>query len=778
MVILFCSPAPLSGPLVVVAEFLGGEKNTTKPVKAKVNFKKDKYRFKCRDEANNSAQLASTSREETPDAGQGFAFQKGPLAMSVAPQVLEKHEDTGFINRDDAASAIKAKVTVKDQVQPDGSGLASQEITLDTKPYLPDKGKESSEEMTMSFEPVDVASKSMVLPSLADETSYSTHLESKTSIDVKHDGNVILSGPHEDFSQTEQGFLTTTDEVKHHKPSVNGVQKINVHKRPADDLNSETSAVGGKKKKKKKERLNLQPTSGHPEKSSTSEKSGHISGKLIGKPVSIGLAPREDLLSEPVQMEVSPSNLLPECSIPEVNFELPQLLDELQALALDPFHGVKRGIPAVVQQFFLRFRSLVYQKSLLLSPPTENEAPEVCATKSPSSFGASDSPNDHARDSPLVKPVKHVRLDDPAKAGRKRAPSDRQEEITAKRLKKTKDLKTLAAEKKAAGQKTSEARQVEGKESVVQTPPKIGKPGSTRKVERPAKPVEPTVLVIKFPPMTSLPSIAELKARFARFGPMDQSGLRVFWKSSTCRVVFLHKVDAQAAYKFAAANQSLFGNVGVKCFLRESEDSSSDVAEAVKTRGDDGAYETPRIKDPAVIQRQTSGSAQQPLPQPMVQLKSILKKSAGDELGQGTGNGGSNRGTTPRVKFILGGEESSRGEQLMVGNRNNFNNASFPDGSAPSPVAMDFNSKNVQKVISQPSLPDHPFPTQFTKIPPHNLHNSEMAQRNTPNFINKTASAIPTTVDISQQMIFLLTRCHDVVTNLTSSLGYVPYHPL
>ncbi|XP_061338038.1 PWWP domain-containing protein 1 [Gastrolobium bilobum] len=794
--------APLSGPMVI-AETLGAEKkSSTKSVKVKDNFKKDKYLFKRRDEPTNSFQLASS--EETPDAVGHYAFQKRPIALSVAPQILEKHEDPGFISQDGAALAINAKEAVADQVQPDSSGTAPQEITLDTKPYLLDKAKESSEEMTKSSEVVDVASKSMgrpdfsgemALPSIVDEKSLSTYLESKTNIDVKQDGTVIVSGPHEDFQQTGHGFLTLADggndmhqiksasnvvdtspvDIKHHKLSVDGVlKKVKAHKQRANDLNSETSAIGEKKKKKKKTSLNLHPTSGHLEMQSTTEKSVHLSEKLIGKPVSIGLAPREDSHGEPVQVDVSASNLLPMDTVAKVDFELPQLLGDLQALALDPFYGVKRGIPAAVRQFFLRFRSLVYQKSLFLSPATENEAPEVHVIKSPSSVGASDSPDDHARASPHVKPVKHVRPDDPTKAGRKRALSDRQEEINAKRLKKTKDLKTLAAEKKAASHKTFEARRVEGKELMVQAPPKMVRSDSTRKVERPAKPVEPTILVIKFPPKTSLPSVAELKARFARFGPIDQSGLRVFWKTSTCRVVFLHKIDAQSAYKYAVANPSLFGNVGMRCYLREFGDSSSEVA---KAKGEDAANETPRMKDPAMVQRQTSVSAQQPLLQPMIQLKSILKKSTGDELGQGTGNGGSSKGT-PRVKFMLGGEESSRGEQLMVGNRNNFNNASFADVGAFSPVAMDFNSKNVQKVISQPSLPNLPPPTQFTKIPQHNLHNSEMAPRNIPDFINTTASASTTSVDISQQMISLLTRCNDVVTNLTDLLGYVPYHPL
>lgn len=54
----------------------------------------------------------------------------------------------------------------------------------------------------------------------------------------------------------------------------------------------------------------------------------------------------------------------------------------------------------------------------------------------------------------------------------------------------------------------------------------------------------------------------------------------------------------------------------------------------------------------------------QPIAQSTVHLKSILWKPTCDEAGQTTsGNGG--RGTAC-VKFMLGGEETSRAAQLMV----------------------------------------------------------------------------------------------------------------
>lgn len=63
--------APLSGPMVI-AETLGGEKSATKSVKAKGNFKTDKYLFMRRDEPSNTSQLPS---RETSDAAGSYVLQ-------------------------------------------------------------------------------------------------------------------------------------------------------------------------------------------------------------------------------------------------------------------------------------------------------------------------------------------------------------------------------------------------------------------------------------------------------------------------------------------------------------------------------------------------------------------------------------------------------------------------------------------------------------------------------------------------------------------------------
>ena len=86
-------------------------------------------------------------------------------------------------------------------------------------------------------------------------------------------------------------------------------------------------------------------------------------------------------------------------------------------------------------------------------------------------------------------------------------------------------------------------------------------------------------------------------------------------------------------------------------------------------------------------------------------------------------------------------------------------------------------------VVPSRPLPLPLPPPQYAKVPHNNMHHSETAAaapRNSHNLIINTPTAPPNanTVDISQQFLSLLTRCNDVVTNVTGLLGYVPYHPL
>ncbi|KAE8651613.1 uncharacterized protein LOC101211600 [Cucumis sativus] len=837
--------APLSGPLVI-AEALGGGKSGVKPMKLKDQSKKDRYLLKRRDEPSHLKVFAANQEQETSTVPLSLVAAESTetggagdyVLLKRTPTILPKSEHAGFVGTDTETSSLSIPKNEAEIGQMAvGTDLVSQGQSMSIEASS-DKEMIPLEEPKETIAPNEViSSRSHISPDMASERDSPSVLgedsdprfdrtdalgdplcdqadagteniskSSETPQQPQLSNTVYLQGDHEldrnldnrvDLEPTSAGTKFSDGDS-----SVGGVMKPKVLKRPAEDMNSSGSPFMGEKKKKKKKRVNgAEMGSDQTQKQLAKKKVRRLVGNAVEKSDQIGLSSREDFRLEHQKKSNASTNNSVSAGVVfgrgSDEFDVPQLLNDLQAFALDPFHGVERNCHVIVHKFFLRFRSLVYQKSLGSSPPREAESPELRALKSSDASFGTDNLSENIRDlssSNSVKPLR--RRDDPTKTGRKRVPSDRLEEIASKKLKKMGDLKLLASERKAT-QKLADGQKRESRDSVaVPTAVKMVKRDYMKKPEPPsARKVDPTMLVMKFPPETSLPSLNELKARFGRFGPIDQSGLRIFWKSSTCRVVFLYKPDAQAAYKYAMGNKSLFGNVNVKYQLREVGAPATEVPDSEKpsATADDNPIETPRMKDPLVLSGRASTPVvhQPPLaPLPAVQLKSCLKKATGDEPGVpsvGTGGTSSSKGTT-RVKFMLGGEES---------NRNNIN-ANFADGGTSSSVAMDFNSNFFQKVVSTTPLPIPP--PQFTK-PSHSItttnimqQHSEIPQpRNTLNhhhhYHHTPAVALPPvpqnpppvaspTTDISQQLLSLLTRCSDVVTNVTGLLGYAPYHPL
>lgn len=739
--------ALLSGPLVI-AEALGSKRASTKPMKVKDPSKKDKYLFKRRDESGTQQASPVQANSSVPAAyvdgslvaaGGGYILQKRASSIPVNSQIPVKLEQTQ-VTADAISSQGGPGISALHQVPESGSAIKIQSPSGLGGPNVIGKGEDAK-------------------------------------IINSQDGSQQRG--QESYTVQDSGYVSplSTDVVSADGAMRKKKKKVLGH--PVGEPSSQNVVMREKKKKKRKE-IGLETGSDHPRKRLLTSKVGVSVAKVAGKLTQVDSASREESYADK-QKKGEASRTHPDDvgMVPtwsgNAELDLRQLLNGLQALALDPFYGIERSNPAVTKQAFLRFRSLVYQKSLILAPPSETDTVEIRPAKSPAGVGAADqSTGESVRKLSSSKSTKPTgRFDDPAKSGRKRPPSDRQEEIEAKRLKKIHNIKSLAAEKRAI-QKTQDAPRGEGRETVSATP-KQAKPFPVKKVEsHPARASDPTILVMKFPPGTSLPSVTELKARFARFGPLDYSGIRVFWKSSTCRVVFHRKLDAEAAYKYAAGNNNLFGNAGVRYSLRDAEVPASEASESGKGRGNDSVHDTPRLKDPST---ERSGPAS------TVQLKSCLKKSSGDDPGVGptTGNGGR---AAARVKFVLGGEETNRQEQKMVDNANNFNdknnNGSFADGgassSSSSSLAMVYNSKNFQRaaVSSSPLPPLLPLPPLAK---PQLLNNNASL----PTEISPPPRSAPNfnvTVDISHQMITLLTRCNDVVTNLSGLLGYVPYHPL
>ncbi|XP_012847413.1 PREDICTED: uncharacterized protein LOC105967358 [Erythranthe guttata] len=589
-----------------------------------------------------------------------------------------------------------------------------------------------------------------------------------------------LSGLPPIDSQIKGQTQQTSVSVSHIKPSEGpkkfvggGIKKAKAHMRSTGgELGADNATMAAKKKKRKKE-----ISTDEPEKKRKKEVTSEANAETVQLPFANSDNKAEvDKVSLPVVPLTAANNQLDNQGVDFGKSELTKLVRDLRALSLNPFHGAERKCAANAQLVFLKYRSLVYQKSLVSSPPPENETGEAQLTKLPAS-NLRDGV-DKTNEKSTVKLMK--RLDDPTRGGKKRGPSDRPEAIKKKkqqidgsedtsnkrkRLVVSEDVKKkkkiimseskLSDVNKTKAQKPSEGKvkEIAEKKNLPSLPKPVKKfpSGASGKREQ----LSPTMLMMKFPSGASLPSGAELRARFARFGPLDHASTRVYWKTYACRLVYHYKADAEDALRFARGSSNLFGSRNVKCYLRDSEaEAAESEPPPVKVQKEDVDQRTP----PAKIATQ-----QLPPPPPgqqSLQLKSCLKKPIGGEEG-GNGNG---RGNTPRVKFILGGDKSSKTEQVSSFAEADSSSSTTSASASYTTHSMDLSSKNLPK-FNAPTLPNtttshrqiHPHHHQFQKIP-----------------IN-----IPlATNDISQELLNLLTRCSDVVNNLTGALGYVPYHSL
>ncbi|VAH02199.1 unnamed protein product [Triticum turgidum subsp. durum] len=286
------------------------------------------------------------------------------------------------------------------------------------------------------------------------------------------------------------------------------------------------------------------------------------------------------------------------------------------------------------------------------------------------------------------KPV--MRPSDPTSAGVKRPPSDRQEEIASKKKIKLDKIKTLAADKKAGlEQKVVTATAAAGGGTTAAA--QLRRAGMKEKALAAAKkkvpaaaPVKrtpsPTALMMKFPLKSTLPSVASLKARFARFGPLDIDGIRVYWKSYMCRVIYKFQSDAEAALKYAKAN-AMFGQVAPNYYLRGVEGGSAGAdpgpEAAPPQRSDLRLMETTPFRPgssgngaPLTLSKAVPARMSVGLP------KSILKKS-NDEGGLAAASA---LRDSPRVKFVLDGGDSMLEPPPLPAS---FDGNNGPDTAAP-----------------------------------------------------------------------------------------------
>ncbi|KAL1549590.1 DNA (cytosine-5-)-methyltransferase [Salvia divinorum] len=542
------------------------------------------------------------------------------------------------------------------------------------------------------------------------------------------------------------------------------------NEQPLGELNSESVTVNKKKRKKEIRNEATLDTALPP----ANIDSGEAVEKVSAMPLDITLSATDIQLynqkNDGLVALAAPSEKKIAIDLGEQ--DLPALLQDLRALAINPFHEVERSCKATAFPLFLKYRSVVYQKSLVLLPPDEIEKGDANSSKAPST--ALHLPPEKTRDKPTMKLKRTLlRPDDPTKGGRKHGPPIRPDAIKKKRklddpedaskrkklidsedisdIKKKKkkiidDSKLFSTERKTLQrsnepQRGGDVKEIRAKKSSPASS-KAPKLESGQRMQKPVRLADPTMLVMKFPPGAALPSSAHLRAKFARFGPLEHSSTRVFWETYTCRLVYQHKVDAEAALEYALGSNNLFGSRNVKVYVREVRDKAVE-AEPIKVQKE--VISKPREGTPAAEQR-TEGR----IPVQLQQLKSCLKKPCSEDVGNGNG-----RGT--RVKFVLGGEGGSKTELVS---------SSYPVGE-PSPSyttthSTDVTSKNLAKFAPESIVTPSSSPSHQLQKAPVNMGGVELLPKN----------------DISQQLLNLLSRCRDVVNNLTGALGYVPYHSL
>ncbi|CAL5346973.1 unnamed protein product [Camellia sinensis] len=358
---------------------------------------------------------------------------------------------------------------------------------------------------------------------------------------------------------------------------------------------------------------------------------------------------------------------------------------------------------------------------------------------------------------PLKKPF---RPDDPAKAGSKSQSSRKQEEKSMKRPKKYRKLSSLAAEKKEGSQKHLK---IQGDEKMV------GSSVST-KPEILEGPSEPAMLMMKFPLHSKLPSVPELKAKFVRFGHLYESATRVFQNSSTAKVVFKNKSGAEAAYNHAVLNRNFLGNINVNYRLQVLNVLNVSAPELPES-GESSKQLVERSLEP-----KSTAISQLPL-HPSVPPKSILKKSPGDEMVSINNV----KTATRQIRFKLEGNASS-GEDKMLPSINKISGSiigNYLNPISSSRTTIKDNAANFHQVMPPTLPPQLSLPSQIPAMHENrsvghivNAINKEYLQGEaTSSKSYQNASAPTNSVDISQQMLYLLKKCSEIVANLKSSSG-------
>eukprot|EP01018_Ginkgo_biloba_P010370 Gb_40891 [translate_table: standard] len=291
--------------------------------------------------------------------------------------------------------------------------------------------------------------------------------------------------------------------------------------------------------------------------------------------------------SIPKNVRSSPSskrqNALPvrECSSTR------QLLSELLVVAQDPLYWVKeKKMPSRLIIPFLEFRNAVFEKS-----SANSDINNASTTKSASQIHKPKSLKSCSKllGSSHTEYLKHSEWTDKASTLKPRSHAE-QTKLKRKAESPLEGVRKIAKHSirlpsppwsnKVTKQKLEEklgnryAKQYSRRPMIPQPPVK-----SFREFHRDSNHNQnPAALFMRFPKGFALPSEIELKAKFARFGPLELSETRVFRRSGCAQVVFKRHSNAEAAFNFASEN-NVFGSATVSFRLRyRSSETQTDTS--------------------------------------------------------------------------------------------------------------------------------------------------------------------------------------------------------
>nr|XP_009393219.1 PREDICTED: uncharacterized protein LOC103978969 isoform X4 [Musa acuminata subsp. malaccensis] len=743
--------APLSGPLVLPEPLRHKKSSSHKLVHkaAKVpSAKKNKYVLKRRDEREPASASVGPPKPSLPDVPSPVQSHRNHYNLFPAQQHQQTPAHPTLVFQDASCPPGSA---------PGGSNLGDYVLqkrapagAADEKPPPQTSQDGSVSEQTA----LPAAADAPAVRQVFDEGRLKTEPPRQLSEIAHRKLDPTVSGAAYSSADAKPGYGPGSLALR---PSqVGGIMKEKkIKKRLREDGSSAESGVTGQAKKKKKKKKVQSSEIGVPDHVKASTIEDLYRRSAAAKPVSMEpeLPRRED--------EVAPTTEPSAVAVRHPDIDLS--LRDLQLPELEPVAGSAVVAPAKVTN--------------------EETAPTSISKPPKASF----------------------RPDDPTVAGRKRTASDRQEEMSAKRQKKLDKLKALAGEKKAAiGHKGLEGPQRGQKDPVAATTSAAASAGPAKPNDRAAEPVKkqepppppprlpsPTTLVMKFPLRTTLPSVASLKAKFARFGPLELSGTRVYWKSYTCKVVYKFKPDAEAALNHARSNQ-MFGQVKVYYYIRDADalvpEPSSD---AVGQRSESRLAESNQLRPGSGAGVGVSfGPSRPPLnltQKPAGQPKSILKKPSDEAAPSGGGR------EAPRVKFMLDtvdGKAELPATVVVAGNNNDVRSSADTSsavdpviGKAPRSVSFLPPPSSSRPLIPYPPRADSPY----IPPPPASLGVAERVlppprpQRNLNGVEEESGSSEQrgnANKAFADQMLSLLFRCRDIVRNVKSSIGYVPYHQL